>query len=97
IDQIKIVFNEDVNVQADSLTVTSGSLGTIVPVDFDYDVSSHIATWTLAQSIGNDTISLSLASTGPAAIKDSTGAALDGDWPSAAGDYPSGNGAAGGD
>jgi len=99
LDQIKIVFNEDVNVQSDSLTISSANLDviSITPLSFTYDNSSHTATWTLAQPIGNDTISLSLASTGPAAVTDSHGAALDGEWPSATGNFPSGDGAAGGD
>lgn len=97
LDQIKIAFNEDVNVQAGSLSILGATSGLTTPIDFEYDATTHIATWTLAQPVSTDTLTLSLASTGPAAVTDGHGVTLDGEWPGATDDYPSGDGTAGGD
>jgi len=97
LNQIKIAFNQGVNVQSDSLMVFSAVSGPLIPIDFAYDAVSHVATWTLAQPVGNDRMTLSLAASGLAAVTDSDGVALDGDWPGSADGFPSGNGSAGGD
>jgi cyclophilin family peptidyl-prolyl cis-trans isomerase len=106
IDQIKVVFSENVVVdQADLLLsgVNTPSYN-ISGGAFSYDPLTFTATWTLPQAIGSDKLMLALNADGTNPIEDSAGDRLDGEWtnPASTADtsgsaYPSGNGAAGGD
>ncbi len=95
LDQIQIAFNEDVKVQEDSLSVTGLNVAQYTFANFSYNSTTHTATWTLASAIGTDKLSLDLMSTGPDAVTDTSGNPLDGEWTTAANNYPSGDGTAG--
>ncbi|HEY4311330.1 MAG TPA: choice-of-anchor tandem repeat GloVer-containing protein [Pirellulales bacterium] len=97
LNQVRIVFNEDVNVAEASLIVSGLSGTPLVFSAFAYDHTSHTATWTFASPISADRIKLALASTGPNAVTDVSGNLLDGDWTTGASSYPSGDGYEGGD
>ena len=96
INQIEIVFNEAVDVTQASLALT-GVGGSYATSGFSYNATTFTGTWTIAHAIGADRLNINLASTGTAAVTDTHGIALDGDWTNGAHEYPSGNGTAGGD
>ena len=73
LNQIQIVFNEDVDVTENSLVVTGLSAGQYSFAGFTYDQASHTATWTLASPIVADRIKLDLQSSGPNAVTDTSG------------------------
>ena len=54
LNQIQIEFNENVNVQESSLTVTGINVSQYTFANFSYDSSTFTATWTLSKSIGTD-------------------------------------------
>ncbi len=85
------------NVQENSLEVTGLNVAQYTFANFSYNSTTHTATWTLASPIGADKLSLDLQSTGPYAVTDTSGDALDGEWTNSVSSYPSGNGVAGGD
>ena len=106
INQIKVVFSENVTVhQADLLL--SGVNTTAYNVgggSFSYDSSTFTATWTLPQTIRLDKLLLQLNADGSNPIEDSAGNRLDGEWTnpasttqSSSSTYPSGDGTRGGD
>ena len=96
INQVEIVFSEAVTVTQASLAL-SGLGGTYATTGFSYNATTFTGTWTLAHAIGTDRLNINLASTGAAAVTDTHGIALDGEWTNGAHAYPSGNGVAGGD
>ena len=106
IDQIKVVFSENVTVaQADLLL--SGVNTTAYNVSggmFSYNFSTFTATWTLPQPIDLDKLLLQLNADGSGPIVDGSGNRLDGEWTNPTGTtqsgsstYPSGNGTPGGE
>jgi endonuclease/exonuclease/phosphatase family metal-dependent hydrolase len=97
IDQIQIVFSQDVSVQQASLALTGVSGGTYSFASFDYNEDTFTATWTLTAPIGADKLHIDLQSGGPAAVENLAGSPLDGEWTDSVSRYPSGNGTAGGD
>lgn len=95
LDQISIVFSEEMVVSAEDLQVigvnqASYSLGA---GGFAYDAANHAATWTLAQPILADKIVLRLRDT----VRSMGGRALDGEWTDIAQVFSSGDGIPGGD
>jgi hypothetical protein len=106
INQIKVVFSEDVVVDQSDLLL-SGVNTTAYNVSggaFSYDPTTFTATWTLPQVIGSDKLLLQLNASGSDPIEDRAGNLLDGEWTnpsstaqSSSSTYPSGDGAAGGD
>ena len=92
LNQIQIQFNENVNVQENSLTVTGLNVAQYAFSSFSYSSVTHIATWSLAQSIGADKVVLDLQSTGPNAVTNAIGDGLDGKWTNGTSVYPSGDG-----
>ena len=97
LNQIRIVFSDDVNVAEGSLVVTGLSGTPLAFSGFTYDRTTHTAIWTLASPLGADRIKVDLAATGLNAVTDLAGNVLDGDWNSGASSYPSGDGSEGGD
>jgi len=97
LNQIQIVFSDNVNVQANSLTVTGINVAQYAIQSFSYNSSTHTATWTLAGAVGPDRLTLNLKSTGAGAVTDTSGRALDGEWVNGQSGYPSGNYSPGGD
>ena len=96
-NQIRIVFSENVNVQQNSLTLSGTSVNNYAFSSFSYNATTFTATWTLAAPLGADRLRLDLHATGAAAITDAHGKSLDGEWSDAVSTYPSGNGISGGD
>jgi hypothetical protein len=97
LDQIAIVFTEDVVVRIDDLELLGVNVASYGVSAFEYDPIEQRATWTLAQPLGSsllpDKILLRLSD----AVRDGTGNALDGEWSDQDSPYPSGDGVAGGD
>ena len=97
VNQIQIAFNEGVNVQESSLTLSGVNVANYAFSGFSYNAATDVAMWTLSNPISSDKLSLDLHSTGPYAVTDAAGKPLDGEWTNAASTYPSGNGVVGGD
>lgn len=98
IDQIKITFSEDVNVQAADMSLTGKNATSHAFSDFFYDPQSKIATWTLAAPLAKDRLLIDLDANGIDPVKNLAGDILDGEWTNNADTFPSaGNGEAGGD
>jgi hypothetical protein len=97
IDQIRVVFNENVNVQEASLALAGLNVPQYSFSGFKYDPTTFTATWTLTNPIGADKLQIDLHSTGPAAVTDTVGDPLDGEWTDGASVFPSGDTFAGGD
>ncbi len=96
INQIQVVFSEDVNVSQSSLDLTDLA-GAVATSGFTYNATTFTATWSLANPLPADTLTMVLHSTGASAVRDTTGNnALDGEWTNSTSVYPSGNGTAGG-
>jgi len=93
IDTITIVFNEDVVVAQGDLAIAGVNVASYTIAGFSYDAANYAATWTLAEPLNADRLWITLADT----VQDIAGHALDGEWQNAAGQFPSGDGAAGGD
>ncbi len=97
IDQIKITFSEDVNVDAADLSL-SGVNNTSYQVEsFFYDAVPRVATWTLASPLVVDRLMLDLDADGLDPVADLDGNLLDGEWVDNVTSGPSGNGSTGGD
>jgi hypothetical protein len=97
INQIKITFSQDVDVQAADM-VLSGVNTTVYDCSgFFYDPQSHIATWTLSAPIAADKVMIDLDANGLAPVRNLNGDVLDGEWQNGTSSYTSGNGTAGGD
>jgi hypothetical protein len=97
LNQIRIVFNEDVNVQQSSLALTGINVPSYAFSGFSYNSATHTAVWTLTSPIGDDKLHIDLKSTGPSAVTSAHGDALDGEWHDGTSSFPSGDGTAGGD
>ena len=97
LNQIQIVFNENVNVQQSSLVLTGMNVANYAFSTFSYNAATFTATWTLVSPIGDDKLSIDLHASGPADVTNGQATALDGEWTNATSVYPSGNGSAGGD
>jgi subtilisin family serine protease len=100
IDQIKIVFSEDVSIQQDDLSLLGLSVPSYAFSGFSYDASTFTATWTLPGAISNDNLLLVLDGFTASGVVDiNDGLKLDGLWDNpvnvndlASSTYPSGLG-----
>src|SRR5262249_33844512 len=97
INQIQIAFNEEVNIQPQSLTLSGVNVANYALSVSKSPPPTRPATWTLSSAISTDRLSLDLHSTGPYAVTDSRGKPLDGEWTNGTSSYLSGNGVVGGD
>jgi hypothetical protein len=97
LDQVVVIFSEDVNVKASDLSLTGVNQPKIAVADFYYDAFSHVATWTLAAPLPKNSYHLDLNGDGLDPVTDVSGNVLDGEWADNADVFPSGNGASGGD
>jgi hypothetical protein len=105
INQIKVVFSENVVVDQSDLALSGVNVSQydIAGSTFAYDPTTFTATWTLPQAIGPDKLLLALNADGSNSIEDSAGNRLDGEWTNptsttqpTSSTYPSGNGTVGG-
>jgi hypothetical protein len=95
LNQVKLRFSEDVNVQAAHLAVNGVSVLNYSAggfAGFAFDPATDVATWTLGAAINRDKVRLTLDD----AVTDLGGLALDGEWANSTSTF-SGNGTAGGD
>ena len=93
VNLIRILFDRNVSIRMEDLSVRGVTVSDYRFASFSYDDSSHIATWALEEPLGADRLLLVLDD----AVTDEAGHALDGEWNNAISTYPSGNGEAGGD
>ena len=61
LNQVSMTFDEDVNVTANSLLVNGVNAASYGVTSVDYDYVTYTATWTLANPLPNDRVTLSLA------------------------------------
>ncbi len=97
IDQIKITFSEDVDVQMGDLSLSGVNTTAYAFSDFSYDSGTYTATWTLPDAIEKDKLLLDLDGDGIDPIEDASSNDLDGEWTTSSSTYNSGNSTAGGD
>jgi hypothetical protein len=103
LNRVSIRFSQPVNVAADDLVVRgvgAPAYALAAANAFAYDAATNTATWTLAASLRNERLLLDLDAEVGAGVTNAAGHALDGEWadPAVAADqFPSGDGAAGGD
>ena len=64
LNQVSMTFDEDVNVTANSLLVNGVNAASYGVTSVDYDYVTYTATWTLANPLPNDRVTLSLAGFG---------------------------------
>ena len=98
LDRVSIEFTEPVEVDAVDLTVTGAGGAQYALRDdlFVYDEPTRTATFALATPLEADRLVLRLDGEGPDGVTGG-GRLLDGEWMTSTDDYPSGNGAPGGD
>ncbi|MGB6042704.1 MAG: hypothetical protein WBF93_06060, partial [Pirellulales bacterium] len=97
LDQIRITFSEDVNVQQSDMALSGINTTAYEFADFDYDSATFTATWTLAGNIAGDGLLIDLSGDGLDPVTDLDSNILDGEWTTSSSTYGSGNGTAGGD
>lgn len=97
IDQVKITFNEDVDIQSSDLSVSGVNTIAYAFSDFSYDSSSYTAEWTLNSTVSKDKLRIDLNGDGLDPVTDLDDNILDGEWTDNVSTYPSGDGTAGGD
>ena len=98
LDQIKVKFSENVQVEQSDLTLTGANVTQYQFANFSYDNQSFVATWTLTASLPKDKLLIDLAGDGLDPIVDlDDGYALDGEWINNSSSFASGNGVQGGD
>jgi len=97
-DQIRITFSEDVDIQQGDLSVSGVNTTAYGFSGFAYDPVSKTATWTLDAPVGPDKLLIDLDADGIDPVVDTDESnVLDGEWTDGSSTYPSGNGTAGGD
>jgi len=97
IDQIKVSFSEDVNVDEADLSLSGVNNISYQFDSFFYDAFNYVATWTLENPLVADRLMLDLDADGLDPVTDLSGNILDGEWVDNVTNGPSGNGSAGGD
>ena len=100
VNTVSLRFTENVLVQQGDLAVRGVRVPAYAVSGFAYDPATFTATWTLAAPVApGDKLLLDLDGTTAGAVTDSAGLPLDGEWANGGagpGQFPSGNGAAGG-
>ena len=97
LDQIKIKFSKDIDIQAADMSLSGKNTTSYAIAAFFYDPQTCVATWTLAAPLSKDRLMIDLDANGINPVKDLNGNVLDGDWTNNTSTYQSGNGSAGGD
>ena len=87
VDQIRIQFSKDVDVEQSHLAVTGAAQAEYEFAGFKYDPISFVATWILNGPIRAEKLLLELSGD----VQDVAGRGLDGNWTDGAGAFPSGN------
>lgn len=93
LDQIRIRFTEDVDVQASDLSVSGVNTTAYAFSNFAYDANGYTAVWTLAQALTKDKLLIDLDADGLDPIRSVAGGQiLDGEWTDCQSTYDSGDG-----
>jgi hypothetical protein len=79
IDQVKVVFSEDVVIDSSDLVLAGVNAATYAVSSFNHAPATFTATWTLSAAIGADKLLIALNADGPDPIRDAAGNALDGE------------------
>jgi len=93
LNQIRLVFTEDVSVAAVSLSIAGENVSSYGVAAFAYDPLTFTATWTLADTFDVELVSLTLSDS---VVDVNDGLALNGEWANGASAFPSGDATAGG-
>jgi hypothetical protein len=96
VDQIHILFSEDVDVDKADLSLSGINTVAYEFSDFHYEPLQHVATWTLVAPLGKDRLRLDLDTDGTDPVIDLDANILDGEWTNNVSTI-SGNGTVGGD
>jgi hypothetical protein len=98
LDRVSVRFSRSVIVGQDDLVVRGVKGGDYPAAAFAYDRPTRTATWTLARPVGPDRVTLDLRS-GPGGVAAAAAGEppLDGEWAGPSDNFPSGDGAPGGD
>ncbi|MGD1277520.1 MAG: family 16 glycosylhydrolase [Tepidisphaeraceae bacterium] len=91
LNQINIVFSQNVNVTQSSLQLVGLNVPSYTFSNFSYNSATDTASWTLNAPIGDDKLLIDLSGS----VANTSGTALDGSWTDGVSSYPSGNGTAG--
>jgi hypothetical protein len=94
LDMVAVFFTEDVNIRVENMALSGAHHGPyVITADrFGYDAENSAATWTLAESIQEESLLLFVADT----VTDLAGNFLDGEWIDGQSQFPSGDGVMGG-
>jgi hypothetical protein len=95
LNRISIRFSQDVTPHMADLVVTGVNTASYPVAAYGFDPSSRTASWTLAQPLRNDRVTLTLDAD-PGGVSGPSGR-LDGEWADASSAFPSGNRTQGGD
>jgi hypothetical protein len=97
VDELSVRFDRDVVVRSDQLTLRGVNVQQYSVADFNYEASTHTATWKLAQNLAVDKLLIVLDGERGSGVVSAGGSPrlLDGEWTTGK-SFPSGNGAAGG-
>ena len=95
VNRVSARFSQDVTGRQADLAVAGVNTASYAVSDYVYDAATRTATWSLAQPLRNDRVTLTLDAD-PGGVSGASGR-LDGEWAEGTGAFPSGNGAAGGD
>ncbi|MDE2508297.1 MAG: hypothetical protein KGM43_13880, partial [Planctomycetota bacterium] len=97
VNELIVVFNENVKVTESDLALTGVNTASYAFSGFSYNATTFTATWTLSTSITKDKLLLQLDGDGTGGVTDLQGNLLSGAWTDGVSSYPSGNGVAGSD
>jgi hypothetical protein len=100
LNRISIRFSGEVDADFQDLVVRGTRAGDYPLASISFDHATHTVTWTLAQPLDADRVTLQLDADAPDGVKRTgpgTPDRLDGDWADGADAFPSGDGSPGGD
>jgi hypothetical protein len=75
VNRVEIIFDYDVVIQSDDLSIRGYDAGDLAVTDFSYDADGYVATWTIVGNLPADNVLFELSD----AVTDRSGRRLDGD------------------
>jgi titin len=97
VNRISVRFGERVKLSGASLSIKSARGIPYEVTAFAYDDATDTATWTLAEPIWADLLTVALSREGQEGVTDDAGNFLDGEWSDGSDSFPSGDDVPGGD
>jgi hypothetical protein len=95
VNQVSIRFDCSASVEQGDLVVRGVRVPEYTFIDFSYDATEYVATWTLDRAIGSDRVLLDLNDS-PHGVLGPNSGRLDGEWVNGGDTFPSGDGSPGG-